>query len=59
MFEKLLPHVGHNIEIVTYNFLNGEAANVSCECLTCNEVLTSADYDEEDEDDDINYLIAG
>lgn len=57
--EKLAPHVGHQIECVTY----GEAVNISIECIECNEVLFSMDapatsdpedypYQDPDEDED-------
>jgi hypothetical protein len=39
MFEKLRPHVGHKVEVVTY----GDDEQAAIECLTCCEVLVSAD----------------
>lgn len=45
--EKLKPHVGHEVECVIY----GEAANVSIECIQCNEILFSMDAPSEPDDD--------
>lgn len=39
MFDRLMAHVGHDIEVVTY----GGDYNVSIECLDCYEVLYSVD----------------
>ena len=55
MFNKLIPHIGHSIEVVGYAAgTNGMYAtldlrdyqNVAIECLDCNEVLI--DYDKEE-----------
>ena len=46
MFENLMAHIGHNIEIVTYGM--NEPVNVSIECIDCCEVLYSADRCEEE-----------
>jgi hypothetical protein len=43
MKEKLLAHVGHRIEVVTYNYNKNIPVNVSIECEDCNVVL----YDED------------
>ena len=45
--EKLKPHVGHEVECVIY----GEVANVSIECIQCNEILFSMDAPSEPDDD--------
>jgi hypothetical protein len=37
-FEKLLSHVGHELECVKYGY-----HNVSIECVDCNEVIISID----------------
>lgn len=37
--EKLKPHVGHEVSCIVY----GEYANISIECIQCNEVLFSMD----------------
>lgn len=46
--EKLKPHVGHEIVCVVY----GENANISIECIQCNEVLFSMDAPGEPDADD-------
>lgn len=42
-YEDLKRHVGHKVECVVY----GDDANVSVECVTCNEVII--DFDREDD----------
>ena len=45
LFERLIAHVGHNIELVTYG--DGEPVNVAIECVDCYEVLLDEEkYDE-------------
>ena len=45
--EKLLEHIGHNIEISVYES-EGVIHDVCVECKDCYEVLVSAeDYEEE------------
>jgi hypothetical protein len=39
--EKLLNHVGHNIEIATYG--KDAPVNVSIECIDCYEVIYDVD----------------
>ena len=39
MMNRLLEHVGHNVEIVTY-----ADQNVALECNDCNEVIEDHDY---------------
>ena len=50
IWEKLMPHRGHEIECVCY----GEWDNpmdICIECATCNEILISAeDFEFENED---------
>lgn len=46
--EKLKPHVGHEIVCMVY----GENANISIECIQCNEVLFSMDAPGEPDADD-------
>lgn len=41
-FACLYLHVGHNVEVATYE-KDGIVYNVSCECLDCNEVILSYD----------------
>ena len=43
MYAKLVEHIGHDIECVRYG-----RQNVSIECLTCNAILVSEDYEVED-----------
>ena len=42
MFEKLKPHIGHNIVCVQYSDNIG-IADICIECTDCNEVLISAE----------------
>jgi hypothetical protein len=51
-FEDIARHVGHDIEVAFYgrvDYLPGtipapaNAANAAVECLTCGEILVSAD----------------
>lgn len=50
MFEKLRPHVGHNVVCVCYGDWN-DPVDICIECEDCGCILVSAeDYDvEEDE----------
>ena len=47
-FNELLRHEGHEIEVVVYAPSNmpDQVCNVSCECLTCHEVLIDFDNPE-------------
>jgi len=42
-YNRLLLHVGHEIEIVTYGEIDQPPHNVSVECMTCMEVLFDLD----------------
>jgi len=44
MYDKLIRHVGHNIDCASY----ADGQNVAIECLDCNEILV-------DEDEPIEY----
>jgi hypothetical protein len=49
--DELKAHCGHRIECVSYAFdyeYDGDAQNVSLECVTCGEVLLSFDYPKEE-----------
>ena len=55
-FKRLLAHVGHNIECVTYE--NGDTVyNVALECTDCNEVLLDIDNDKNGECSDDFYEV--
>ena len=42
MFEKIIQHVGHNLEAVTYG--NSDLVmNAAIECLDCGEVVVDED----------------
>ena len=58
IYEKLIAHVGHNIEVVTYG--SGEPISVAIECVDCHEVLCEAEkYDETERDmDDLGEAVA-
>lgn len=50
MYEKLRPHIGHDIECVCYGKDGEDPQDICIECTTCNEVIISAeDYKEEDD----------
>lgn len=50
MYEKLRPHIGHNITCVYYGKKNEDPVDICIECEDCNEVLISAeDFGEEEE----------
>lgn len=49
MYERLRPHIGHNVVCVDYGDKD-EPADICIECEDCNEVLISAetfDYEED------------
>ena len=49
MYEKIIRHYGHEIEVARYGRDAGRTENVSVECMECNEVLVDAynpDWDE-------------
>jgi hypothetical protein len=51
-FKSLSAHVGHELECVLYgeNYeYEGDAVNVSLECMTCGEVIIDFDREEEEE----------
>jgi hypothetical protein len=50
MYEKIVSHIGHNIEVASYggkleHLLNqpSEIVNVAVECMDCHEVIVDAD----------------
>ena len=43
LFEKLIGHVGHRIEVVIYGLANDEPVNVAVECVDCCTVLVDAE----------------
>ncbi len=43
--EKMIAHVGHDIECVTYGRPGETAVNVSIECIDCAEVIIDADIE--------------
>jgi len=43
IYEDLLPHLGHELEIVHYGPDQNRPDNIAIECLTCGEVLLDAD----------------
>ena len=55
-YEKIVNHIGHNIEVTSYGnlnykpadtvFLTEEIVNVAVECMDCYEVIVDADKDE-------------
>ena len=47
LYEKILAHVGHEIEVATYGDPErvNPPVNVSVECMTCSEVIVSEDKD--------------
>lgn len=48
MYEKLKPHIGHNIVCVAYGDINSPV-DICIECENCNEILISAeDFEEGD-----------
>lgn len=49
MFEKLRPHIGHNVVCVCYGDID-DPVDICIECEDCMQVLVSAeDFDEEEE----------
>lgn len=50
LYLKLIEHVGHTIECVTYGMKPHDVlASVSIECVDCNAVLVDADCNDENE----------
>ena len=49
-FEKLVTHIGHKVVIAGYGDERG-IWNVAIECETCDEVILSVDYNDENDDD--------
>lgn len=51
MYDKLRPHIGHNIVCVCYSKDGEEPVDICIECEDCGEVLISAEtYDNREED---------
>lgn len=49
MYDKLRPHIGHNIVCVCYGNDGEDPVDICIECEDCNEVLISAEtFDEEE-----------
>ena len=46
MYEKIIRHAGHKIEIATYGNGWGDTVNVAVECMNCHEVIVDADNEE-------------
>lgn len=44
--QRLLDHVGHDVEIVTYENGDKTIADVSLECRDCDEVINGYDFNE-------------
>lgn len=42
-FQELIAHIGHDIQIYTYNDDDGNPVNVAIECEDCCEILVSFD----------------
>ena len=50
MYNRLRPHIGHNIVCVAYGEYEKEPVDICLECEDCGEVLLSAeDYDFKEE----------
>ena len=52
MYEKIIRHTGHKIEVASYggkleHLLNqpSEIVNVAVECMDCHEVIVDADWE--------------
>lgn len=45
-YPDLIGHYGHEVVVARYTDQNNDVANVSIECETCYEVLTSYDKPE-------------
>ncbi len=58
-FLDLLPHVGHEIKVVTYGGKGIHAANVAIECMDCNEVLVDFDKNPDRKVQVIEYTADG
>ncbi len=53
MYEKIVNHIGHNIEVASYGnptykpadtvLLTNDIVNVAVECMDCHEVIVDAD----------------
>jgi hypothetical protein len=43
MYEKIVSHIGHNIEVASYG---NPIVNVAVECMDCYEVIVDADKGE-------------
>lgn len=46
LYKKILEHVGHELEAVTYG---DPAIDAAIECITCNCVIISEELNSEDE----------
>lgn len=56
MYERLRPHIGHNLVCVYYGDKD-DPADICIECEDCCEVLISAETFEFEEDNDIGFKI--
>jgi hypothetical protein len=43
LFEKIIWHIGHELEAVTYRYEDGEPLNAAIECVECGVVLVDED----------------
>ena len=58
MYEKLRPHIGHNIVCVSYGRDGEEPFDICIECEDCNEVLVSAEsFDEDEQKESVNMKL--
>ena len=56
MYDKIIKHLDHNIEVASYGnptykpadtvFLTNDIVNVAVECVDCYEVIVDADKEE-------------
>ena len=49
MYEKLRPHIGHNISCVAYGKDKEDPVDICIECEDCGEVLISSETFEKEE----------
>ena len=49
IYEKLKPHIGHNIACVAYGDVNNPM-DICIECEDCHEILISAESFDDEED---------
>ena len=48
MYEKLRPHIGHEIVCVCYGRYKENPVDICIECETCNEVLISSETENQE-----------